>query len=126
MNSRRVDRVAVTGVGVLTWLGRGLTRHADALASNAQAQPLLAQAMTGGALGSSCLGEGLGPGVSAVDDHRRFGLNPSGGLLRIIAALLRLQAEPGPRRALIHGLALSGGQTVTTVEQVAQSGPRSS
>ncbi len=90
-----------------------------ALASPAQTQALLAQAMASGALGLSCLGEELLPGVTRIDDHRRFGLNASGGLLRIVAALLRLQAEPGPRRALIHGLALGGGQALTTVERLA-------
>src|SRR5581483_6566870 len=64
-----------------------LLRHpapGDALAAPALREPLRLRA------------RGAVPGCSeAADDGVRFGLHPSGGLLRIVAALLRLQGvEP--------------------------------
>lgn len=100
-----------------------LARHPaarDALPSPGQARGLLAPALDEagpGAAASPFLDEPLGPW--ATDDGRRFGLNPSGGMLRTVAALLRLQDVSAPPRALVHGLALGGGQAVTLLERVA-------
>ncbi len=48
-------------------------------------------------------------------DTTRFGFHPSSGLLRFVAAAGRLQAEPPGSTAVIHGVALGGGQSVTVL-----------
>lgn len=48
--------------------------------------------------------------AEALDDHLRFGLNASGGLLCTVAAPSRLDQRRGRGRAVVHSLALGGGQ----------------
>lgn len=47
------------------------------------------------------------------EDAAEFGLHPSAGLLRIVAAVQRLATSPG--RCLVHGLALGGGQALVEI-----------
>ncbi|MHB8873842.1 MAG: beta-ketoacyl synthase chain length factor [Myxococcaceae bacterium] len=54
------------------------------------------------------------PGARLLCETDRFGVNPSGGLLRVVTAALRLRAAPG-RGCIVHGAALGGGQAVTVV-----------
>lgn len=44
-----------------------------------------------------------------------FGLNPSAGLLRLVAAATRLQDGPAGSACALHGLAMGGGQSITVV-----------
>ena len=55
------------------------------------------------------------PNANRVDDGPRFGFNPSGGLLRLVAAAQRLQHAGRPGAALVHGLALGGGQAAAVL-----------
>ncbi|MBL8953946.1 MAG: beta-ketoacyl-[acyl-carrier-protein] synthase family protein [Myxococcaceae bacterium] len=100
-----------------------LVRHpcfADALPTPSQTRALL-DAKLGHrgreTLASSFFGEELGVQLQAVDDWQRFGLNPSGGLLRLVAAAVRLERHATATRAAVHGLALGGGQGLSVVEK---------
>ncbi len=57
------------------------------------------------------------PGAELVFDTARFGFHPSAGLMRLVAAAMRLRAQPrpGPRCALVHGLAFGGGQSAVVL-----------
>ena len=59
------------------------------------------------------------PGLEKWSDTRHFGFHASAGLLRLIAAAVRLRHAPAGAAALVHGLALGGGQAVTVVRHVA-------
>ncbi len=48
-------------------------------------------------------------------DTHHFGFHPSGGLLRLVAAALRVGLEPPGAACAVHGLSLGGGQSVTVV-----------
>ncbi len=48
-------------------------------------------------------------------DTRHFGFHPSAGLLRFVAAALRVGLEPTGAACAVHGLSLGGGQSVTIV-----------
>jgi hypothetical protein len=51
-------------------------------------------------------------------DSKTFGFHASAGLLRVVAAAKRLQAEPVGSVCAVHGLALGGGQALTLVRHV--------
>jgi hypothetical protein len=59
------------------------------------------------------------PGMAHWSDSRHFGFHGSAGLLRVIAAAVRLHHAPAGGAAVVHGLALGGGQAVTVVRHVA-------
>ncbi|MBJ6765879.1 beta-ketoacyl synthase chain length factor [Myxococcaceae bacterium JPH2] len=63
----------------------------------------------------SALGDGVPVGSRWVDTPH-LGFHPSAGLLRLVAAVLRLEA---PGECVHHGLALGGGQSLTRVRRVA-------
>ncbi len=48
-------------------------------------------------------------------DTNTFGVHPSAGLLRVVAAATRVQAAPVGSACAVHGLALGGGQSVTVL-----------
>ena len=56
--------------------------------------------------------ESLAPGQARWQDAARFGFHPSAGLMRLVAAALRLRTQPPGARCLLHGLALGGGQAL--------------
>ncbi len=94
----------------------------DRLASPAQTRGPLERAfgaVAKGTLFSSSLGEPPPGDAEVLDDHLRLGPNPSAGLLRVVAALLRLRERPLAGRAVVQGLALGGGQAVTQLASVA-------
>lgn len=59
------------------------------------------------------------PGVARWSDGRHFGFHGSAGLLRLIAAAVRLRCAPAGAASVIHGLGLGGGQAVTVMRHVA-------
>jgi len=59
------------------------------------------------------------PGLEKWSDTRHFGFHGSAGLLRLIAAAVRLRHARARAAAVVHGLALGGGQAVTVVRHVA-------
>jgi len=59
------------------------------------------------------------PGLAKWSDSRHFGFHGSAGLLRLIAAAVRLRHAPAGAASVVHGLALGGGQAVTVVRHVA-------
>ncbi len=58
------------------------------------------------------------PGVTEWSDSRHFGFHGSAGLLRLIAAAVRLRHQRAGATAVIHGLSLGGGQAVTVMRNV--------
>ena len=58
------------------------------------------------------------PGLAKWSDSRHFGFHGSAGLLRLIAAAVRLRHTPPGAASVVHGLALGGGQAVTVVRHV--------
>jgi hypothetical protein len=48
-------------------------------------------------------------------DARHFGFHPSAGLLRVVAAAVRLRAHPPDSACVLHSLALGGGQALAVV-----------
>ncbi len=59
------------------------------------------------------------PRVERWSDGRHFGFHGSAGLLRLIAAAVRLRDRPAGAASVVHGLALGGGQAVTVMRHVA-------
>ncbi len=59
------------------------------------------------------------PEMERIEDTVRFGFNPSGGLLRLVAMALRLRAGARPRSALIHSASLGGGQAAIVLRSSA-------
>jgi hypothetical protein len=53
-------------------------------------------------------------------DTRHFGFHPSTGLLRVVAAAVRLRAQPPDSACVLHGLALGGGQALTVVRHASR------
>ena len=58
----------------------------------------------------------LVPSGQALTTADRLGANPSGGLLRLVAAALELSGG-GPRAALLHGLSMGGGQATVVLRR---------
>jgi hypothetical protein len=59
------------------------------------------------------------PRLERWSDGRHFGFHGSAGLLRLIAAAVRLRDGPAGAASIVHGLALGGGQAVTVMRHVA-------
>ena len=51
-------------------------------------------------------------------DTSTFGFHPSAGLLRVVAAAMRIHAGPVGSACAVHGLALGGGQSLTVLRHV--------
>ncbi len=60
------------------------------------------------------------PRLVQWSDGRHFGFHGSAGLLRLIAAAVRLRSIPAAAASVVHGLALGGGQAVTVIRHVAR------
>ena len=58
------------------------------------------------------------PRPTAWVDTETFGFHPSAGLLRTVAAAMRVQAGPVGSACAVHGLALGGGQSITVLRHV--------
>lgn len=58
------------------------------------------------------------PRPTAWVDTETFGFHPSAGLLRTVAAAIRVQAGPVGSACAVHGLALGGGQSITVLRHV--------
>ena len=59
------------------------------------------------------------PRLERWSDGRHFGFHGSAGLLRLVAAAVRLRDQPVGAASVVHGLALGGGQAVTVMRHVA-------
>ena len=55
------------------------------------------------------------PGLVQWVDTKTFGVHPSAGLLRVVAAARRVQSEPAGSACAVHGVAMGGGQSLTVV-----------
>jgi 3-Oxoacyl-[acyl-carrier-protein (ACP)] synthase III len=66
---------------------------------------------------TAVLAEIMPPPVQWTDINT-FGFHPSAGLLRVVAAAIRVQAGPIGSACAVHGLALGGGQSLTVVRHV--------
>ncbi|HYR56330.1 MAG TPA: beta-ketoacyl synthase chain length factor [Myxococcaceae bacterium] len=60
------------------------------------------------------------PRLERWSDGGHFGFHGSAGLLRLIAAAVRLRDRPAGAASVVHGLALGGGQAVTVMRHVAR------
>jgi len=57
----------------------------------------------------------IGPSLVQWVDTQTFGVHPSAGLLRVVAAARRVEAEAAGSPCAVHGVAMGGGQSLTVV-----------